>query len=70
MIIRFRRKYKIVRSGFKIYPFRILQRHTILCFIHWWDTPEFGPPHLHQTRKSAYDYILEQDKHADIVKVD
>ena len=40
-------------------PYRILERYTILFFIHWWGTPVFAPPHLHQTYKEAHDYIKE-----------
>lgn len=39
--------------------YRIEVRHTILFFIHWWDTPEFEPPHNFVNIKEAFDCIYE-----------
>ena len=42
-----------------ILPYRIWERHTIFFVLHFWTTPTFSPPHLHQTYREAYDYIKE-----------
>ena len=63
----FKRLYKIVETDYKLYRYKILQRHTILLFIHWWSTPEFAPPHLFEKYESAFNYILEQDPKANII---
>jgi hypothetical protein len=65
----FRKRYRIVKrervTG--ILPYEIQERYTILFFIHWWSTPVFAPPHLHQTYEEAYNYIKEQNPKAIIV---
>ena len=63
------RKFKIIKEEriTGILPFRILERHTILFFIHWWSTPTFAPPHLHQTYEEAYSYIKEECPNAAII---
>ena len=63
----FNRLYKIVETDYKLYRYKILQRHTILLFIHWWSTPEFAPPHLFEKYESAFNYIIEQDSKANII---
>lgn len=57
----FKKHFKIIKEErlTGTLPYRILERYTILFFIHWWSTPVFAPPHLHQTYKEAYDYIKE-----------
>ena len=49
--------------------YRIEQRHTILCFLHWWSTPEFAPPHLFTTIDKAREYIREQCPKAKIIEL-
>lgn len=65
----FRKKYRIVKmdSVYHLLDYKIQERYTILFFIHWWSTPVFAPPHLHESYKSAHDYILEQDPRAIII---
>lgn len=62
----FKKHFKIIKEErvTGTLPYRILERYTILFFIHWWGTPEFAPPHLHQTYKEAYDYIKEMHPNA------
>ena len=57
----FKKHFKIIKEErvTGILPYKILERYTILFFIHWWSTPVFAPPHLHQTYKEAHDYIKE-----------
>lgn len=40
--------------------YRIEQRRTILCFIHWWSTPLFAPPHLFEFPDEAVEKIKEE----------
>ena len=69
-----KKKFRIVRNEWHtmdcIDPllYRIQQRHTILCFLHWWDTPEFAPPHLFTTVEKAREYILEQCPKAEVIE--
>lgn len=46
--------FKIVETGYTYhYRYRVLQRHTILFFIHFWTSPEYAPPHLFHTAEDA-----------------
>lgn len=60
-----RKKFRIVKNdlacpeAFHPLWYRIEQRHTILFFIHWWDTPEFEPPHNFEKTKNAVKHIKE-----------
>jgi hypothetical protein len=58
----FKKHFKIVKEErvTGILPYHIQERYTIFFFIHWWGTPTFAPPHLHQTYKEAYNYIKKQ----------
>lgn len=62
------KKFRIIRNelseeGEKCFHplrYRIEQRHTILCFIRWWATPEFAPPHNFETPDEAINKIIEE----------
>ncbi len=58
----FKKHFKIVKEErvTGILPYHIQERYTVFFFIHWWGTPTFAPPHLHQTYMEAYNYIKEQ----------
>jgi hypothetical protein len=58
----FKKHFKIVKEErvTGILPYHIQERYTVFFFIHWWGTPTFAPPHLHQTYKEAYDYTKKQ----------
>lgn len=58
----FKKHFKIIKEDrvTGILPYHIQQRYTIFFFIHWWGSPTFTPPHLHQTYMEAYNYIKEQ----------
>lgn len=58
----FRKHFRVIKEErvTGILPYRIQERYTILFFIHWWSTPTFAPPHLHDTYTEAYNYIKEQ----------
>ena len=58
----FKKHFKIIKEDrvTGILQYHIQQRYTIFFFIHWWGTPTFAPPHLHQTYIEAYNYIKEQ----------
>lgn len=61
-------KFRIVRNklseegekAFHPLRYRIEQRHTILCFIHWWSTPTFPPPHNFEKYDEAVHKILDK----------
>lgn len=56
-----KKHFKIIKEEREtgILPYRIRERHTIFFFLHFWTTPTFSPPYLHQTYREAYDYIKE-----------
>ena len=58
----FKKHFRIVKEErvTGILPYRIQERYTILFFLHWWGTPTFAPPHLHQTYVQAFYYIKDQ----------
>ena len=58
----FKKCFKIIKEErvTGVLPYHIQERYTIFFFIHWWGTPTFAPPHLHQTYMEAYNYIKEQ----------
>ena len=62
----FKKHFKIIKEErvTGTLPYRILEKYTFFFFIHWWGTPTFAPPHLHQTYKEAYDYIKEMRPNA------
>lgn len=64
------KKFRIVRrKGAVWYKWRIEQRHTILFFIHWWDTPLFEPPHYFERYIDACGAIFGHYKDAEIIDV-
>lgn len=62
----FRKRFRIRRRNNRLpeYRYEILQRHTILFFIHWYDTPEFEPPHAFGTPELARNCIWEHHPNA------
>ena len=60
-----RKKFRIVKNdlvcpeAFHPLWYRIEQRYTILFFIHWWNSPEFEPPHLFENDCDAMKHIKE-----------
>ena len=58
----FKKHFRIIKEDrvTGILPYKIQERYTILFFIHWWSTPTFAPPHLHDNYVDAYNYIKEQ----------
>lgn len=70
-----KKKFRIIKNelseeGAKAYHplwYKIEERYTLFFFIHWWGTPSFAPPHLHETYEKAYQYLKEQRKNAIII---
>ena len=64
-----KKKFRIVKldTEYHISDYKIEERYTLFFFIHWWGTPSFAPPHLHETYEKAYQYLKEQRKNAIIV---
>ena len=65
----FKKRFRIVCSGFEYYKYKIEQRRTILFFIHWWSTPEFEPPHLFKDASDAVNAITDHHKTNFVVDV-
>lgn len=59
----FKKHFKIIKEErvTGTLPYRILERYTMLFFIHWWSTPAFAPPHLHQTYKEDDDERIKKE---------
>lgn len=51
------KKFRIVRDKDMYLPYKIEERYTILCFIHWWNSPSFAPPHRFEGYGDAIDYL-------------
>ena len=64
-----KKKFRIVKTDSELFPYRIEQRHTILCFIHWWSTPEFAPPHIFYNPDEAVRQIEDSCKNYEINEV-
>lgn len=68
------KRYRIVRTGFQTYPWKIEERYTLFFFFHWWNTPHFAPPHLFERIDDAVNKVIEEvgegadiDIHTDII---
>jgi len=64
----FKKKYRIIKlDTYHPLEYKIEERYTFLFFIHWWDSPQFAPPHLFRTYQEAYDFIKGQNPKAIII---
>ena len=54
------KRYRIVRTGFEFYQWKIEERYTLFFFLHWWNAPSFAPPHLFEKYDDAIDKIIEE----------
>ena len=57
----FKKVFRIFNNGNQFgLNYQIQVRRTILCFIHYWTTPDFAPPHCFDTIDGAKNCIYEE----------
>ena len=57
----FKKVFRIFNNGNQFgLNYQIQVRRTILCFIHYWTTPDFAPPHCFDTIDEAKNCIYEE----------
>ena len=55
----FGKKWRVVRTDSRVFPWKIEERYTLLFFIHWWSTPNFAPPHRFERMDDAVNRVFE-----------
>lgn len=56
------KRYRVVKSQYETYPWKIQERYTLFFFFHWWSTPTFAPPHYFETYMDALKGISDNVK--------
>jgi hypothetical protein len=71
------KRWRIVKTDSRIYPWKIEERYTLFFFLHWWNTPAFAPPHRFEKMGDAVNKIIEEvgdraniEYRTDIIKTD
>jgi len=71
------KRWRIVRTDSRIYPWKIEERYTLFFFLYWWNTPAFAPPHRFEKMDDAVNKIIEEvgdraniEYRTDIIKTD
>lgn len=54
------KRYRIVKTDSRIYPWKIEERYTLFFFLHWWNTPSFAPQHRFERPDDAVNKIIEE----------